>query len=174
MTNVRTPRVRREERRARLNASLDRALEKHGLSMREAAARLGVDEKNVRRWCDVNEALSITTTDLAGLTLPVIADVVADVAPGHVLVELPKVERAQGDMQALAEAMRETGEAITAAAAALDACKLTKAAKVKAARREVHEALVALLRVDLGLEAEERAVDREPAPLRAVPKAGAA
>lgn len=166
MTILRTPRVRREERRARLNASLDRALTKHELSKSEAAARLGVDEKNMRRWCDECSALSITTTDLAGLPLPVIADVVADVAPGHVLVELPKVDRAQGDMQALAEAMRETGEAIGACATALGACAQSRGAKSTAARREVREAIVALLRIDAGLEV----LEREPAPLRAVGK----
>lgn len=83
-----TARVRREQRRAALGASLHAAVDRIGMSHGEAAALIGVDRSTFDRWADAHDALSISVADLAALPLEVRRALITEhVAPEHDLVE---------------------------------------------------------------------------------------
>lgn len=119
MSPLRTARVRREERRATLGASLREALDAHGLSQREAAALIGVDESLLRRWADAHDPLSISVADLAALPPDVrVAIVQRELLPGHVVVRSPDPATLECDLRQAATLVRSASDA---AAKAIDA-----------------------------------------------------
>lgn len=119
MNAPRTARVRREERRASLGASLRTALDLVGMSQAEAAALVGVDPSTFGRWADAHDPLSISVSDLAALPVEVrIAIVRRELLADHIVVPEPAGLDEGCDLRQAAEAMRAASEV---AASALDA-----------------------------------------------------
>lgn len=113
MSAPRTARVRREERRAAVSASLARALDAEGLSLRETAAILGCDESLVRRYADAHEPTALSVADLAALPVGVRRALILEhVAPGHDLVEHAAVAPDLGcDLAHIRAVIRESARA---------------------------------------------------------------
>jgi hypothetical protein len=148
VTALRTARVRREERRASLALALRKALDETGVSQREAATLVGVDEACVRRWVDAHEPLTITVSDLAALPVEVrIAVVVHELLPGHVVVREGKGGTDLGDDLEHALEMQRSGATVLSEQLAAIADGSIDAAEGARIERAVDEAIAALGRV---------------------------
>lgn len=148
MSAPRTARVRREERRASLALALRKALDEAGVSQREAATLVGVDEACVRRWVDAHDPLTITVSDLAALPVEVrIAVVVHELLPGHVVVREGKGGTDLGDDLEHALEMQRSGATVLSEQLAAIADGSIDAAEGARIERAVDEAIAALGRV---------------------------
>lgn len=156
------------------------ALTEAGEGAASIAARLDVRVQRVSALCapalDRRTDQRLRIHEAAALPLDAAREIAQFVVgPTHVVVPLPALDRAQGDHAALSDAMREAGEAFAAHARAIasGSTRVARGEVATEARREIREAIVALMRLDACLELGERegvtsTEAQTPRPLRAV------
>lgn len=138
-----------DERLANLDATfgphVERVLGKLGIRHAEAAQHIGVSRQTFEKTLEPGKVMRATWLFL----LPIAAriELVREVlGETHDVVELPARTRAPSDLALVADAQRETGEAVACALRALGAGHLGRA-EGAALERECDEAIAVLLTV---------------------------
>ncbi|MBL9112797.1 MAG: hypothetical protein JNM74_26160 [Myxococcales bacterium] len=119
-----------------------------GASIAVVAAALGLSETDLRRMMRPSSGRLFAAADLAALPTACAASLAAHLLEGHNLavVELPKPSRDACDLRLVANAQRESAEAVACALEAVGAGHLTRA-QAATLERETNEAIAALLAV---------------------------
>jgi hypothetical protein len=144
----RTVRHDREDARAQVSR-LVASIPQVGVSYTAMAQCLGINHQRVSKMADVNyPTVNMTIADavcLPPLARIVVARALAKLC-GCTLVADIDVDTADADMRAIADAHRESAEAISAAMMAIADGKAT-ADEARAVEREVEQAIVSLYRM---------------------------
>jgi transcriptional regulator with XRE-family HTH domain len=158
VSGARTARPRgaeRECRKAEASELLTAARKAAGLTIADLAAEIGVSPTKVRAYEDPDAGASPVPLD-AVLVAPVEQEAVRLLAQraGMVAVELPTLTGPHDDLRLLAEVQRETSDVVREHLAAIADGVITRSEN-RACRVEIREAIAALVRMDLALEAVE-------------------
>jgi hypothetical protein len=146
--------VARESRRANLARFLTRTFAANDVTDRAVAALTGAVAQHVAQWRDPDAVKSLGVADAQALPEVLRVAIAEWLLPGFVVIRLPDVSPSASVAQAL-HVQRETSEVVSAhLAAAIDG--VLSRSEATPLRRDIWQAVRALLSVDLACERAER------------------